>query len=137
MSSTDLPLFVKGIFEKEINNIKINLIKHIAKDYSLNEEELIKKYTCDIEIINKKIENIQITKKNNYNSNLNKEDRCLARVYNNGKGAQCKRSKKHDDLCTLHYNILIKEDKLKYGLITEPKPNNVFHYKNPKREKIY
>jgi|TARA_B110000259_G_scaffold45782_1_gene53068 hypothetical protein len=137
MSSTKLPVFVKTLFENEINKIKINLIKQISKDYSLNEEELIKEYTCNINIINSKMENIEITKKHKYNSGLSKEDRCFARVYNNGKGGQCKRSKNIDDLCTLHNNQFEKNNKLTYGLITENKPSDIFHKKDPKKEKLY
>ena len=137
MTSVELPNFVIGIFQNEVNKIKINLIKQIAKDFHLDEEELIEQYTCDMKIINKNLENIQISRKNNYNSNIDKDDRCLARVYNNGKGAQCKRSKNEDDLCTLHNNLLLKNGKLKYGLINEPKPLGAFPYKDPKREKVY
>ena len=137
MASTELPVFVKSIFQNEINKIKINLIKQIANDYYLDEEELIKEYACDINIISKKMENIEIVKKNKYNNDISKNHRCLARVYNNGKGGQCKRSKNIDNLCTLHYNQLQKNNKLKYGLITEPKPADIFHNKDPRREKLY
>jgi hypothetical protein len=137
MTSTELPDFVKSIFQNELNKIKINLIKHISKDYSLDENELIKKYTCDLEIINKNLENVQITKKNNYNYGITSNNRCCARVYNNGKGARCKRSKNKTELCTLHNNLLEKNGKLKYGLINEPQPKDVFLYIDPKREKIY
>jgi len=137
MASVELPNFVIGLFQNEINKIKINLIKQICKDFYLDEEELIKEYTCDINLINKNLENIQIVKKNNYNSNLSDDDRCLARIYNNGKGARCKRSKNDGKLCTLHNKILTREGKLKCGYIDEPRPNGVFPNKDPKRENIY
>jgi hypothetical protein len=137
MSSIELPKFVLGIFQKEINDIKLKLIKKIAKDYYLDEEELIKNYICNIELINKNLENIQIVKKNNYNSKLKSGNRCLARVYNSGKGSQCKRSRNKNDLCTLHSSILENEGKLKYGYINKPRPKGVFLNKDPKKEKIY
>lgn len=137
MASIELPVFVKTIFEEKINEIKINLIKQISKDYFLDEEELIKQYTCDIQIISNKMENIEIIKKNKYNNDISKKDRCIARVYNNGKGGQCKRSKNINNLCTLHHNQLNKNKTLKYGLITEPKPLELFHNKDPRREKLY
>ena len=62
MASVELPNFVIGLFQNEINKIKINLIKQICKDFHLDEEELIKEYTCDINLINKNLENIQIIK---------------------------------------------------------------------------
>ena len=134
MTSIDLPIFVKDLFANEINKIKVNLIKQIAKDYYLDEDELIKQYTCDIEIINSKMENIQITKKNKYNNNISKQDRCLARV---ASGKQCKRSKNIGDLCTLHFNKLDDDDNLKYGYINEPAPAHLFPKIDQKREKIY
>mgnify|MGYP006099314013 CR=1 FL=1 len=137
MTSIELPIFVTTIFQTEINKIKLNLIKQIAEDYYLDEEELIKEYACDINIISSKMENIEIVKKNKYNNDISKNHRCLARVYNNGKGGQCKRSKNVDNLCTLHFNKLDKNNKLKYGLITEPKPADIFHNKDPRREKLY
>lgn len=137
MTSIELPKFVIGIFQNEVNKIKINLIKQICKDFYLDEEELIKEYICDINLINKNLENIQIVKKNNYNSELSNDDRCLARIYNNGKGARCKRSKNCNGLCTLHNNILNRNGKLKYGYINKPKPKSAFPNKDPKREKLY
>ena len=137
MTSVELPNFVIGIFQNEVNKIKINLIKQICKDFYLDEEELIKEYTCDVKLINKNLENIQIIKKNNYNSELSNNDRCFARVYNNGKGARCKRSKNNNNLCTLHNNLLIKNGDLKYGYIDKPRPKGIFPNKDPKREKIY
>ena len=88
-------------------------------------------------LINKNLENIQIVKKNNYNSELSNDDRCLARIYNNGKGARCKRSKNCNGLCTLHNNILNKNGKLKYGYVNKPKPKSAFPNKDPKRENLY
>ena len=41
MTSIELSIFVTTIFQTEINKIKLNLIKQIAEDYYLDEEELI------------------------------------------------------------------------------------------------
>lgn len=137
MCSIELPKYVLGAFQKEINEIKINLIKKICEDYYLDKDELIEQYICDFELINKNLENVQIIKRHNYNSVLKKEDRCTARIYNNGKGSQCKRSKNINNLCTLHNKLLEKNGNLKYGYITAPRPRGVFTNKNPKKESIY
>ena len=132
-----IPTFIKDLFKQEINNIKISLIEKIAKDYDLDEEELKDKYICDIEMISKSLENVQITKKHKYGSKVDTQYRCKARTWNNGAGGRCKRSQNENELCTLHNNVKNKNGKLKYGLITEPKPKAVFKFKNPKSEKLY
>jgi hypothetical protein len=132
-----IPTFIKDLFKQEINNIKIDLIKKIAEDYELDEEEMKDKYICDIEMISKSLENIQITKKHKYASNIDIKYRCNARTWNNGAGGRCKRGQSENGLCTIHNNYIKKNGKLKCGLITEPKPREVFKFKNPKSEKLY
>jgi|TARA_B110000259_G_scaffold187788_1_gene243335 hypothetical protein len=132
-----IPLFIKDLFKQEINNIKIKLIEKIADDYNLNELELKEKYLCDIEMISKSLENVQITKKHKYGSKVDTKHRCEARTWNNGVGGRCKRVQNQDGLCTLHHNSNIKNGSLKYGLITEPKSKEIFKFKNPKSEKLY
>ena len=132
-----IPTFIKDLFKNEINNIKINLIKKIAEDYDLDKDELLNKYVCDVEMISKSLENIQIVKKHSYASNVDENYRCNARVWNNGSGSRCKRSVNENGLCTLHKNYKDTNGKLKYGLITEPKSKEIFKFKNPKSEKLY
>jgi hypothetical protein len=137
MTSNDLPPYIIGLFENQINIIKINLLTQISIDYKLDKDKLIEEYSCPIEIISKKLENIKIVKTNNYNINIADDMKCFARVWNNGKGARCKKTKHIDNLCTLHYNKLQKEGNLKYGYINEKRPIGIFKYKNPKRETLY
>lgn len=132
-----IPTFIKDLFKQEINNIKIKLIKEIADDYDLDEDELKEKYICNVEMISKSLENVQITKKHKYCSKVDTKYRCTARTWNNGAGGRCKRSQNENELCTLHNNYKKEYGKLKYGLITEPKPKDVFKFKNPKSEKLY
>lgn len=132
-----IPTFIKDLFKQEINNIKIKLIKEIADDYDLDEDELKEKYICNVEMISKSLENVQITKKHKYCSKVDTKYRCTARTWNNGAGGRCKRSQNENELCTLHNNYKKEYGKLKYSLITEPKPKDVFKFKNPKSEKLY
>ena len=134
---TPIPIMIIDLFKQQINDMKIDLIKKIAKDYDLDEEELIEEYACDIEIISKSLENIQITKKHKYASKVKNEYRCEARIWNDGSGGRCKRGVNEDNLCTLHNNYKKQNGTLKFGLIGEPKPKQVFKYKNPKSEKLY
>lgn len=132
-----IPTFVKDLLKQEINNIKIKLVEKIAKEYDLDEDELKEKYVCDVEMISKSLENVQITKKQKYGSKVDTKHRCTARTWNNGAGGRCKRSQNENELCTLHNNYKKEHGKLKYGLITEPKPKDIFKFKNPKSEKLY
>lgn len=133
----DIPLFVKDLLKQEINNIKLNLLKKISEDYDIDEDELKERYACDVEMISKSLENVEITKKHKYGSKVPNDMRCNARVWNKGSGGRCKRSINKNKLCTLHNRYIEKNGKLKYGLITEKKSKEVFKFKNPKSEKLY
>ena len=132
-----IPTFIKKLFKQEINNIKIKLIENIAEEYDLDVNELKEKYICDVEMISKSIENIQISKKHKYCSKVESKNRCKARIWNNGAGGRCKRTINENELCTLHNNYKKEYGKLKFGLITDPKPKDIFKFKNPKSEKLY
>lgn len=138
MTHIELPNYIYTLFEEQINKIKRDLIINIATEYDLldNLDSMFNKYTCDIEIISKKMENVKIIRKNNYNTNIQSINRCQARVWNDGLGARCRRSNHIDNLCHIHYNILKKKKNLKYGRITDPQPD-VFKNRNQLREKIY
>jgi len=132
-----IPLFIKDLFKQEINNIKIKLIEKIAEEYDLDEDELKDRYICDVEMISKSLENVQISKKHKYGSKVDTKHRCNARTWNNGAGGRCKRTQNENELCTLHNNSKKKNGCLKYGLITQSKPKEIFKFKNPKSEKLY
>ena len=83
MTSVELPNFVIGLFQNEINKIKINLIKQICKDFYLDEEELIKEYTCDINLINliANLKNIDVSSLFVYMFDVNNYQNKLFYVY--------------------------------------------------------
>ncbi len=97
MNTTIIPKFIVNLFKNEIQKIHKMLLYEISKDYNIDLEELEKKYICDININNDKI---QIIKKRSYNANLPEEKRCIAY---NAKNERCQRSKgSHDKYCPIH-----------------------------------
>ncbi len=104
MNTTIIPKFIVNLFKNEIQKIHKMLLYEISKDYNIDLEELEKRYICDININNDKI---QIIKKRSYNANLPEEKRCTAY---NAKNERCQRSKgSHDKFCPIHLRSL------KYG----------------------
>lgn len=101
MNTTIIPKFIVNLFKNEIQKIHKMLLYEISKDYNINLDELEKKYICDININNDKI---QIIKKRSYNANLPEEKRCVAY---NAKNERCQRSKgSHDKYCPIHLRSL-------------------------------
>jgi Mn-containing catalase len=136
----DLPDMIYNLYAQELNRITRELVIKIADDYNLEDqlEIMLKRYTCDIDIINRKVQNIEIIKKHNYNSNLQPEQRCQARVWYKGLGAQCKRSRYIEDLCHIHHKLILSDPdkKLKYGRISDPRPDLFKNNKNT-RTSVY
>lgn len=88
-----------------------SIIESITEDYFKNNE---------IMFIEKK------KKKEKKENGILSENKCLARIWNNGYGNnQCTRSiyNCEHNLCKKHYDLFIS-DKLWLGSITEPRPNN-------------
>ena len=123
MNTTIIPKFIVNLFKNEIQKIHKMLLYEISKDYNIDLEELEKRYICDININNDKI---QIIKKRSYNANLPKEKRCVAY---NAKNERCQRSKgSHDKYCPIHlrslqYGTKIKTEKT---TITEKKWSKLY-----------
>jgi hypothetical protein len=87
-------------------------------------------------------EHFQVNIKKIKNKDLYKEekkkDRCLARVRNTGLGARCSNKKeKNSDLCKLHIKKKEECGELKYGLIIEIKPKELFLRGDVKKEHLY
>jgi hypothetical protein len=124
MTNTVIPSFIVKIFEKELTDIKLNLLKQISKDYELDLKELEDKYLPKLKIIPESEEKIKIIKTRNYNLNLPEEDRCMAKTKEN---KQCMRSKQDESkYCTIHQLYC------PYGNINEKTK-----IKNKKWEKLY
>ena len=76
--------------------------------------------------------NTEITSKNHFRSNyrdIDENNRCEARVWNDHFGGRCKNSIKKDKLCLRHYNLQDAEKTLEFGRICDRKPTHNRHGK--------
>lgn len=123
----DVPYFIFEIFEKELRNIQINLLKKVAtkKGYSNSElEELCNEFLpeqCNLKLVPNTKTRIHIQKKNTELSLPKNEERCMARIWNRGKGGQCTRCRNAlSEYCLQH----IKNRK--HGRIDEKPSEDIF-----------
>lgn len=95
----EVPYFIFEIFEKELRNIQINLLKKVAtkKGYSDSElEELCNEFLpeqSNLKLVPNTKTRIHIQKKNAESVVPKNEERCMARIWNRGKGGQCTRAR--------------------------------------------
>jgi hypothetical protein len=99
MTTLTIPSYIISLFGEEIKNIHTQLLSQIANDYNIDEKELLERYISDVDIISQDIEKLKISKIRKYNTNMCKEDQCIARV---NKGTQCQRSKQFEQFCFIH-----------------------------------
>jgi hypothetical protein len=128
----DVPYFIFEIFEKELYNLQKNLLKKVATNKNLNFEELVKEFlddTSTLKLVSNTKTRVQIEKKNTEKQSVpSPNKRCLARIWNRGKGGQCTRSRLCDeddgsiksDYCSQH----IKNRK--HGRIDESPSQEIF-----------
>jgi len=81
--------------EDLIKKQNINLLNSISEKYGLDPNELIYKFIeCDYDV-----------------------NKCLARTWNKGLGAQCSRKKKEGDLCLHHFKLSMRDKGLPHGRV--------------------
>ena len=100
-----------------------DIIKEIAKEYNIDSQKLLQKYT------NK---NIIETKFQKRSSNVPQNKKCMARVWNEGKGGQCTRKGtkgNNNDLCGNHLRCIMEKGQLPNGRIDEEIPENMIQQK--------
>ena len=127
----DTPQFIFELFEKELRTIQISLLAKVAISHGLNHAELIEEFIPSrlILIPNTKTR-VQVKKTNVTPSIPPPENRCMARVWNRGKGGQCIRSRGVIDnksaaaieceYCSQH------QKNRKHGRIDEPPSKEIF-----------
>jgi hypothetical protein len=130
----EVPQFIFELFEKELRSIQIDLLKKVATKNGLNVDELIKDFLPEhLKLVSNTKTRIQVQKKNEPPSPPKPEERCMARVWNRGKGGQCIRrrmSNENDnknekcDYCSQH------EKNRKHGRIDQPPSKEVFSQKS-------
>jgi hypothetical protein len=127
----EVPSFILTVLDKEIRAIQCDMLERVARDYGLDANELVQKYAqsaapCSV-VPNTKTK-IEIRRKV-VQSVPDAEHRCMARIWNRGKGGQCsKRRAESSDFCTNH-----TKGELHHGRIDVPPPFSVFGASNRKR----
>lgn len=123
--TTVVPDFLMGLLEDELRSLQEKLLKKVAKEYGLDEQLLIERMLSPrpIKVVPDRIE---VVRKAPRRDVANPEDRCKARIWNRGRGGQCTRAAKADELCTHHHKELEKEGKLRHGWIHEKPSKEIF-----------
>lgn len=121
----DAPNFIFEMLEEEIIRIQTEVLDKVATKYNLNAEDLISEF-----VVNK----VKLIPTNNITVVVKKEilrkvvvddtSRCMARIWNRGKGGQCTRARlcgtQHSMFCSQHV------DNHKHGCIHEPVNKKLF-----------
>lgn len=122
MTSHILPEFILKLFQNEINNIVNGEIKKVCDLYDLDIDEVTQKLG-HVKLDMTKTPGFRLIKKNEKFAET--EFRCCARMLHDLEVKQCSRPiLGGQNLCTIHHNIKLK-GKLKYGLITDPIPDEL------------
>jgi hypothetical protein len=126
----ETPQFIFELFEKELRNIQISLLRKVATSKGLDVEELINEFLPkELKLVPNTKTVIHVKKKNAPPTPPAPEVRCMARVWNRGKGGQCIRNrgeitndnhKQVSEYCSQH------EKNRKHGRIDEPPSKEIF-----------
>lgn len=132
----DTPQFIFELFEKELRNIQISLLRKVATSKGLDLEELINDFLPkELTLIPNTKTIIHVKKKNAPPLPPAPELRCMARVWNRGKGGQCIRNRGELSNCNANSNVNNKqfsdycsqhEKNRKHGRIDEPPSKDIF-----------
>ena len=122
MTSPILPEFILKLFQNEINTIVKGEITKVCKLYDLDIDEVAERLG-HVQIDMTTTPGFRLIRKNE--SFANKEERCNARMLHDLEVKQCSRPLScGGQLCKIHNNMR-KRNKLKYGLITDPLPDEM------------
>lgn len=115
----EAPAFIFECLEKELWTIQVNLLQKVATKYDLDLEELQRE--CLQPVTVSADEQAYICKRQRRKPLPEDDKRCLARVWNRGKGGQCTRMKcEGGDFCKQHMSGC------RHGIIGEAPPKKVF-----------
>jgi hypothetical protein len=89
----EAPQFIFELFEKELRAIQIKLLGKVATAKGLDPEDLVEEFLPErgLRLVPNTKTIIQVKKKNAPPAPPSAESRCMARVWNRGKGGQCVR----------------------------------------------
>lgn len=122
----DVPQFIFELFEKELKNIQKDLLKKVATKYNLNYDNLIQEFIPNtLTLVSNTKTSIEIKKKNVSFTPPTCDKRCMARVWNRGKGGQCIRYRINDTNNNYEYCSQHQKNR-KHGRIDELPNQNIF-----------
>jgi hypothetical protein len=128
MTTPLIPEVVFNLFQNEITKINTVFLTKVCETYNLNIEDVKKTLEKELKVsftLNPQ-EKVIIVKKQKVPED---NERCIARIYRRKdlEVLQCTRRRHNDttcDCCKLH-GKMYHEGRLKYGLMTEPTPDEL------------
>jgi len=126
MTAVIIPESILRLFQNEILKINLNLLENICKIYEIDINEAKEKLK-EIYNIHFELEDINSIKYSKKHKEVEKDIRCIARIYKQNEVcvSQCMKKKINNcDFCKKHDRIF-KSDKLQYGTINEPIPEAI------------
>lgn len=125
----NIPSFLMTILEQELYDIQAKLLRKVAEDHGLDAEVLIQQYLKKaLCVVPNSETRVDIIRRNSPRPVTSEEDRCIARVWNRGRGGQCSRKcqEEYGPYCTQHGRELKEKKSLRHGTIQENPPKEVF-----------
>jgi hypothetical protein len=125
----ETPQFIFDLLENELYSIQLNLLEKVSVRYNLNKDSLVEEFLPKkLVIIPNTKTAIEVKKRIMPQQPPCGDKRCMARVWNRGKGGQCMRARiieNATDIATNDYCLQHKKNR-KHGKITEPASHNIF-----------
>jgi hypothetical protein len=132
----DIPSFIFTVLNKELFEIQRGLLERIANDKGLDATELVATYLSDPLVVTPNTKTkIEVVKKKDPRPPPEADNRCMARVWNRGRGGQCTRTRSGTDcdLCANHAKMQV----LKHGRIDDRPPPGVFGASGARKKALY
>lgn len=115
----EVPAFIFECLQEEIKKVQVEVLKKVADKYGINLEDMVEEFVSGVSL--NREEKVYICRKQRARTLPDEDKRCLARVWNRGKGGQCTRMKcDGEDFCVQHVAYQ------KHGVISAPPPKDVF-----------
>ena len=120
--SKQTPQFILELLEKELRRVQSDLLEKVATKYNLDHAELVESFLPkQLKVCPTKDVAITVTKKHTPLAPAPAEVRCMARIWNRGKGGQCTRARREDsEYCTHHMH------NRKHGKIEDVLPRQLY-----------
>jgi hypothetical protein len=116
------PQFIFDLLDRELRRIQSDLLEKVATKYKLDHAELVASFLSKPpELLATQDVSVTVIKNQKPAQPPAKQKRCMARVWNRGKGGQCMRVRRDDcDYCTSHMS------NRKHGRIDDKVPRELY-----------